>query len=225
MRRRTHSPRRPCWSICTDFSGRRRRVWLGQPRVHTGSAERLRRCTIDTDLTLGQCSSLDFTVSCKREQSARAPPLEPACLVQPAPPRLALICAASSAIVESLVLHQRHVRVRRGTDTLDNRMPSASTSTMIRATFPREWTYPTELNCTTLSVASFLCDEPPIRVSSFDLTPTRRAQPTSSVSSTPPDTPLSVRPPLDAACVRPQQADKGRGPRPRISGRRAPLGT
>ena len=44
-RRRTHSPRRPSWLVCTDFSGRRRRVWLGQPRVHTGSAERLRSRT------------------------------------------------------------------------------------------------------------------------------------------------------------------------------------
>ena len=31
------------WSVCTDFSGRRRRVWLGQPHVHTGFTERLRR--------------------------------------------------------------------------------------------------------------------------------------------------------------------------------------
>ena len=43
MRRRTHWPRRPSCSVCTDSSGRRRRVWLGQPHVHTGFTERLRR--------------------------------------------------------------------------------------------------------------------------------------------------------------------------------------
>ena len=37
VRRRTHWPRRPSWSVCTDFSGLRRRVWLRQPHVHTGS--------------------------------------------------------------------------------------------------------------------------------------------------------------------------------------------
>ena len=43
MRRRTHwPPGRPSWSVCTDFSRRRRCVWLGQPHVHTGRTERLR---------------------------------------------------------------------------------------------------------------------------------------------------------------------------------------
>ena len=41
-RRRLHRPRGPRWSVCTDSSGRRRRVWLDQPLAHTGFAERLR---------------------------------------------------------------------------------------------------------------------------------------------------------------------------------------
>ena len=43
VRRRTPCPRRPSWSVCADSSGRRRRVWLGQPHVHTGLPERLPR--------------------------------------------------------------------------------------------------------------------------------------------------------------------------------------
>ena len=39
--RRSYWPRRPRWSVCTDSSGRRRRVWLDQPHAHTGFAERL----------------------------------------------------------------------------------------------------------------------------------------------------------------------------------------
>ena len=69
---------------------------------HSGSDctdGRSSRCTIDTDLTLGQSSSRDSTVSCERKQSVRERPLEPACLAQPGRPRLALICAASSTIV------------------------------------------------------------------------------------------------------------------------------
>ena len=42
VRRRTPWPAGPSWSVCTDFSGRRRRVRLGQPHVDTGSTERLR---------------------------------------------------------------------------------------------------------------------------------------------------------------------------------------
>ncbi len=43
VRRRTHSPAGRVGQSARIFAGRRRRVWLGQPRVHTGSAERLLR--------------------------------------------------------------------------------------------------------------------------------------------------------------------------------------